>query len=84
MIPLEGLIDSQEEEQRLVKKITKLKQEKEMLGKKLENKSFVDNAPEDLVTNQKNRYDVLSIELKNLSEQMIEIQRLIWGLFYLI
>ena len=48
-----------------------------MLGKKLENKSFVDNAPEDLVTNQKNRYDVLSIELKNLSEQMIEIQRLI-------
>ena len=77
MIPLEGLIDSQEEEQRLVKKITKLKQEKEMLGKKLENKSFVDNAPEDLVTNQKNRYDVLSIELKNLSEQMIEIQRLI-------
>jgi len=77
LIPLEGLIDSQEEEQRLIKKITKLKQEKEMLGKKLENKSFVDNAPEDLVTNQKNRYDVLSIELKNLSEQMIEIQRLI-------
>jgi valyl-tRNA synthetase len=48
-----------------------------MLNKKLENKSFITNAPEDLVATQKNRYEVLSIELDNLSEQMTEIQKLI-------
>ena len=77
LIPLEGLIDAKEEELRLTKKIAKLTQEKEMLNKKLENKSFITNAPEDLVATQKNRYEVLSIELDNLSEQMIEIQKLI-------
>ena len=77
LIPLEGLIDAKEEELRLTKKIAKLTQEKEMLNKKLENKSFIANAPEDLVATQKNRYEVLSKELDNLSEQMIEIQKLI-------
>ena len=77
LIPLEGLIDAKEEELRLTKKIAKLTQEKEMLNKKLENKSFIANAPEELVATQKNRYEVLSKELDNLSEQMIEIQKLI-------
>ena len=77
LIPLEGLIDAKEEELRLTKKIAKLTQEKEMLNKKLENKSFIANAPEELVATQKNRYVVLSKELDNLSEQMIEIQKLI-------
>ena len=77
LIPLEGLIDAKEEELRLTKKIAKLTEEKEMLNKKLENKSFIANAPEELVATQKNRYEVLSIELDNLSEQMIEIQKLI-------
>ena len=77
LIPLEGLIDAKEEELRLTKKIAKLTQEKEMLNKKLKNKSFIANAPEELVATQKNRYEVLSIELDNLSEQMIEIQKLI-------
>ena len=49
LIPLEGLIDAKEEELRLTKKIAKLTQEKEMLNKKLENKSFIANAPEELV-----------------------------------
>ena len=77
LIPLEGLIDAKEEELRLTKKIAKLTQEKEMLNKKLENKSFIANAPEELVATQKNRYEVLSTELDNLSGQMIEIQKLI-------
>ena len=77
MIPLEGLIDVKEETQRLSKRITKLTQEKDMLGTKLSNKSFIDNAPLELVENQKERFAVLSTELKNLNAQMSEIKKLI-------
>ena len=70
MIPLEGLIDAKEEMQRLDKKISKLIQEKEMLGSKLSNKSFVENAPKD-------RFSVLSTELENLDFQMDEIKKMI-------
>ncbi len=77
LIPLEGLIDADEEEQRLNKKISKLEQEKDMLGKKLNNKKFVDNAPKDLVLNQKDRFSILETELNNLKNQLIEIKKLI-------
>ena len=77
MIPLEGLIDAKEEMQRLNKKITKLIQEKEMLGSKLSNKNFIENAPKDLVEAQKDRFSVLSTELENLDFQMNEIKKMI-------
>ena len=77
MIPLEGLIDAKEEMQRLNKKISKLIQEKEMLGSKLSNKSFVENAPKYLVEAQKDRFSVLSTELENLDFQMNEIKKMI-------
>jgi valyl-tRNA synthetase len=48
-----------------------------MLGTKLSNKSFIDNAPLELVENQKERFAVLSTELKNLNAQMSEIKKLI-------
>ena len=77
MIPLEGLIDAKEEMQRLNKKISKLVQEKEMLGSKLSNKNFIENAPKDLVEAQKDRFSVLSTELENLDFQMNEIKKMI-------
>ena len=77
MIPLEGLIDAKEEMQRLNKKISKLVQEKEMLGSKLSNKNFIENAPKDLVEAQKNRFSVLSTELENLDFQTSEIKKMI-------
>ena len=77
MIPLEGLIDAKEEMQRLNKKISKLIQEKEMLGSKLSNQNFVENAPKDLVEAQKDRFSVLSKELENLDFQMDEIKKMI-------
>ena len=77
MIPLEGIIDAQEESQRLLRKISKLSQEKDMLHSKLSNKNFVDNAPKELVTSQKDRFLVLSVELENLNNQMTEIKKLI-------
>ncbi|MEC7929985.1 MAG: valine--tRNA ligase [Pseudomonadota bacterium] len=77
MIPLEGLIDAKEEMQRLNKKISKLIQEKEMLGSKLSNQNFVENAPKDLVDAQKDRFSVLSKELENLDLQIKEIKKMI-------
>ena len=77
MIPLEGLIDAKEEMQRLNKKISKLIQEKEMLGSKLSNENFIENAPKDLVEAQKDRFSVLSTELENLDFQMNEIKKMI-------
>ena len=77
MIPLEVLIDANEEMQILNKKLSKLIQEKEMLGSKLSNKNFIENAPKDLVEAQKDRFSVLSTELENLDFQMNEIKKLI-------
>ena len=77
MIPLEGLIDPKEEKLRLDKKLDKLIKEKEMLGAKLSNDNFVKNAPEDLVSSQQERFNVLTKELENLQSQMKEIQKLI-------
>ena len=77
MIPLEGLINPNEETERLTKKISKVLKEKEMLESKLSNKSFVDNAPKDLVADQQERFNVLSEELENLNNQLKEIRKLL-------
>ena len=60
-----------------LKKIQKLIQEKEMLGSKLSNQNFVENAPKDLVEAQKDRFSVLSKELENLDLQIKEIKKMI-------
>ena len=77
MIPLEGIIDAKEENQRLTKKIAKLSQEREMLAAKLDNKKFIDNAPKELVSSQRDRLSNLSSELENLDIQKQEINKLI-------
>ena len=48
-----------------------------MLGAKLSNDKFIKNAPEDLVSSQQERFNVLTKELENLQSQMKEIQKLI-------
>tara|TARA_B100000945_G_scaffold52715_1_gene38169 strand:+ start:355 stop:3102 length:2748 start_codon:yes stop_codon:yes gene_type:complete len=77
LIPLEGLIDPQEESQRLSKKIDKMSQEHKMLSSKLENKKFIDNAPKKLVQDQEERFGLISRELNSLNDQLKEISRLL-------
>lgn len=77
LIPLEGLIDPKKESIRLQKKIEKLDKEKTMIASKLNNKSFVDNAPNELVKNQEQRFQELSGEIDNLNREMKEIEKLI-------
>ncbi len=77
LIPLEGLIDPEKESIRLQKKIEKLDKEKTMIASKLNNKSFVENAPNELVRNQEQRFQELSGEIDNLNREMKEIEKLI-------
>ena len=77
LLPLEGLIDPQEERKRLIKKIDKLSIEHKMLSSKLKNKKFIENAPKELVQDQEERFNLISKELKNLKGQLEEIGRLI-------
>jgi valyl-tRNA synthetase len=49
IVPLEGIVDIEEEVKRLQKAIEKLQKDASILGKKLENESYVKNAPEDVV-----------------------------------
>ena len=48
-----------------------------MIASKLNNKSFVDNAPNELVKNQEQRFQELSGEIDNLNREMKEIEKLI-------
>ena len=77
LIPLEGLIDAEKESERLIKKIAKISKEKDMLASKLSNKKFTENAPKELVSNQKERLSVLATELDNLRAQISELNKLI-------
>jgi valyl-tRNA synthetase len=76
LIPFEGLIDPNEESQRLTKKIEKVSKEHKMLSSKLTNKKFTDNAPKELVQDQQERFELISKELNNLNHQLKAISRL--------
>jgi valyl-tRNA synthetase len=52
---LKGLVDVAEEEKRLLKEIAKLDKDIETFSKKLENPSFVDRAPADVVAKEKTK-----------------------------
>lgn len=53
VVPLEGLVDITEEVKRLQKTIDKVQKDIDLLTKKLSNKNFVANAPEDVVEKDK-------------------------------
>jgi valyl-tRNA synthetase len=54
-VPLKGLVNVEEEEKRLLKEIGKLDKEIEMFGRKLENPSFVERAPADVVAKEREK-----------------------------
>ena len=54
-VPLKGLVDVAAEEERLLKEISKIEKEIEMFSKKLENPSFVDRAPAEVVAKEREK-----------------------------
>ena len=75
-VPLKGLVDVAEEEKRLLKEIGKLDKEIEMFSKKLENPSFVDRAPADIVAKEKAKLADVTSKKQVLEESLEKIRNL--------
>jgi valyl-tRNA synthetase len=72
-LPLAGLVDLDEERKRLVKEISKKTKELGGLDKKLENASFLERAPEEVVAKERLRQDELR---DSLAKQQALLDRL--------
>ncbi|CAH2030931.1 valine--tRNA ligase [Trichlorobacter ammonificans] len=75
-VPLKGLVDVAEEEKRLQKEIGKLDKEIELFSKKLENPSFVDRAPADIVAKEKAKLAEVTAKKAVLEESLEKIRAL--------
>jgi valyl-tRNA synthetase len=76
LIPLSGLIDKDTELARLNKDIERLRTDSERLRQKLENRSFVEKAPADVVQQQRQRLQENLSALEKLSQQFEKISAL--------
>jgi valyl-tRNA synthetase len=73
-LPLEGVLDFQEETRRLQKEIGKLEPELARAKKKLTNEDFLGRAPAEVVAKERDKSDRLGAKLQKLQEQL---QRLV-------
>ncbi|MBJ6725138.1 valine--tRNA ligase [Geomesophilobacter sediminis] len=76
LVPLRGLVNVEEEEKRLNKEITKIEKDIEFLTKKLQNPSFVERAPADVVEKEREKIAEFSNKKQILEESLQKIQRL--------
>ncbi|MBI1922296.1 MAG: valine--tRNA ligase [Geobacter sp.] len=76
VLPLKGLVNVEEEEKRLLKEIAKIDKDIEFLSKKLENPSFVDRAPADIVAKEREKLADLGNKKRVLEESLEKIRRL--------
>jgi valyl-tRNA synthetase len=66
LVPLEGLIDFEAERARLEKEIEKAGKDIELLGKKLDNPSFLERAPPEVITKDRARISELTSRIEEL------------------
>ena len=76
VVPLKGLVNVEEEEKRLLKEIGKIDKDIEFLGKKLENPSFVERAPADVVEKEREKLTEFANKKQVLEESLEKIRRL--------
>ncbi len=76
IVPLRGLVNVEEEEKRLGKEIAKIEKDIEFLSKKLENPSFVERAPADVVEKEREKIGEFATKKRLLEESLEKIQRL--------
>jgi valyl-tRNA synthetase len=75
-VPLRGLVNVEEEEKRLLKEIGKIDKEIEMFSKKLENPSFVDRAPADVVAKEREKLAEVTGKKQVLEDSLEKIRSL--------
>ncbi len=73
-IPLEGLIDLDKERQRIEDEIERLEGFLKSVNKKLDNKQFIENAPEEVVQREHNKKSDTETNLKKLKEILSELE----------
>jgi len=77
LVPLADLINPQDEHNRISKIIDNLEKEKMQLSTKLENKSFVERAPKDVVDGAKQRLTDTLSDIETYQEQLESISKLL-------
>ncbi len=75
-VPLRGIVNVEEEEKRLAKEIAKIEKDMDFLGKKLENPSFVERAPADVVEKEREKLAEFTGKRQILEESLGKIRRL--------
>jgi valyl-tRNA synthetase len=75
-VPLKGLVDVEEEEKRLLKEIGKIAKDIELFAKKLENPSFVDRAPADIVAKEREKLAEVTTKKQVLEQSLEKIRSL--------
>ena len=76
LVPMSGLIDKTQELERLAREISKLNSEIEKATRKLDNPSFVDRAPAEVVLQERERITRFQSDLTKLTEQQQTIEAL--------
>ena len=69
-IPLEGLVDIEEEKARLQRKLSNLNQDLKSVENRLSNNAFVEKAPKEIVDELKEKFKVLSSDQTRIEEQL--------------
>ncbi len=72
-LPLHELVDIEKEQKRLEKELENLVQFEKTLSSKLQNKKFVQNAPEDVVEKEKKRLKETRSGIKKIEEKLSEL-----------
>jgi len=73
-MPLEGLIDIEEQVSRISKQIEKNQKDLEKFTKKLSNSKFVDNAPSEVVDEVKEKAKLIEDKIKSLKQNLSQFQ----------
>ena len=76
ILPLEGIIDVAEEKARLEKEIAHQESEISRFDMKLENKKFITKAPEEVVTEQREKRETAMDELGRLHQASARLEAL--------
>src|SRR3989338_9220937 len=75
-VPLEGILDFEEEKKRLEKKINKLEKDFSVLERKLKNEDFIKNAPAEVVEKDKEKHNELIKEKKKIEGHLKALEEL--------
>ena len=70
LVHLRGLVDPKKEAERIERKLKKIQKDLEIMGKKLTNAKFLENAPPEVVAEANAQKQALEREHANLSESL--------------